>query len=86
MYMYICSYKFYILYIGIGYARSTTEELEFIRLLSIKNGIMLDPVYSGKALYNFIKIVESSPDIFQKGQKVLFIHTGDILVSLYVDV
>jgi 1-aminocyclopropane-1-carboxylate deaminase/D-cysteine desulfhydrase-like pyridoxal-dependent ACC family enzyme len=37
---------------------------------------MLDPVYSGKALYNLKAIVESLPDVFQKGQKVLFIHTG----------
>jgi D-cysteine desulfhydrase len=66
----------YIFYIGIGYARSTSEELEFIRQISIQNGIMLDPVYSGKALYNLKAIVESSPDVFQKGQKVLFIHTG----------
>lgn len=61
---------------GIGYARSTKEELEFIKKISMTCGIILDPVYSGKALYKFISVVQSQPEIFQKGQKILFLHTG----------
>ena len=33
---------------GIGYAKSTTEELAFIVGLAKQTGIVLDPVYSGK--------------------------------------
>ena len=61
---------------GIGYARSTTEELEFIRKISTTSGIILDPVYSGKALFKFVSVVESQPDVFLKGQRILFLHTG----------
>lgn len=61
---------------GIGYARSTTEELEFIKKISTTTGIILDPVYSGKALYHFVTAVQSQPDVFLKGQKILFLHTG----------
>lgn len=61
---------------GIGYARSTKEELEFIRKISTTTGIILDPVYSGKALFKFVSVVESRPDIFLSGQKILFLHTG----------
>ena len=39
----------------------------------------MDPVYSGKALYNFFQFVrESDPDAF-RGQNVLFWHTGGAL-------
>ena len=61
---------------GIGYARSTTEELEFITKISTTTGIILDPVYSGKALYQFVTAVQAQPDVFLKGQKILFLHTG----------
>lgn len=65
---------------GIGYARSTSEELEFIANLSRSTGVVLDPVYSGKALYYFVhKVVRENRDMFRPGQKVLFVHTGGVL-------
>jgi D-cysteine desulfhydrase len=65
---------------GIGYAKSTEEELKYLIEFSEKTGILLDPVYSGKAVYYFVKdIVKNNPDIFLKGQKLLFIHTGGVL-------
>jgi len=42
---------------GIGYARSTEEELAYIIHIAHTTGIILDPVYSGKALYYFINYV-----------------------------
>eukprot|EP00521_Asterionellopsis_glacialis_P018099 CAMPEP_0195296722 /NCGR_PEP_ID=MMETSP0707-20130614/20031_1 /TAXON_ID=33640 /ORGANISM="Asterionellopsis glacialis, Strain CCMP134" /LENGTH=411 /DNA_ID=CAMNT_0040358313 /DNA_START=8 /DNA_END=1243 /DNA_ORIENTATION=+ len=63
---------------GLGYARSTKEELEFVTQFSLETGIVLDPVYSGKALYNFFKLVEEDPDTYS-GQNVLFWHTGGSL-------
>ena len=65
---------------GAGYARSTPEELEFMLLVARTSGIILDPVYSGKALYFFLRdVVPQNPDLFQRGHKVLFIHTGGVL-------
>ena len=45
---------------GLGYARSTAEELEFVQAFCCATGIVLDPVYSGKALYNFVKYANSA--------------------------
>ena len=61
---------------GLGYARSTDEELKFIKKVSTTTGILLDPVYSGKALNHFVSVVNSRPDLFLIGQKILFLHTG----------
>jgi len=63
---------------GLGYARSTKEELDFVTQFSLETGIVLDPVYSGKALYNFFKVVEEDPETYS-GQNVLFWHTGGSL-------
>ena len=64
---------------GLGYAVSTPEELDFVQRFAVSTGIVLDPVYSGKALYNFMKYLEktssSTPDDHKK-QNVLFWHTG----------
>lgn len=48
---------------GTGYARSTTRELEFITDVSRKTGILMDPVYSGKALYHLIRELNESPEV-----------------------
>ena len=65
---------------GVGYARSTSEELQYLTKFSRKTGVMLDPVYSGKAMYQFVNhIVPNNPDVFKKGHRVLFLHTGGTL-------
>lgn len=70
--------------VGSGYARSTEDELTFIRDFGHRTGIVLDPVYGGKALYYFLKnVLHSEGSDFnagiQAGEKVLFIHTGGTL-------
>jgi len=62
---------------GIGYGRSTPEELEFVVRVARTTGVTLDPVYSGKGLYYFLhKVVQQNPDVFKRGQRVMFVHTG----------
>jgi len=63
---------------GVGYARSTPEELEFTLQVSRQTGVMLDPVYSGKALFYFNKLIENDPNIVKDGENVLFVHTGGV--------
>lgn len=63
---------------GLGYARSTPEELAFVQSFARETGIVLDPVYSGKALYNLFSLVEKDPETF-RGQTILFWHTGGAL-------
>ncbi|MDO5036711.1 MAG: D-cysteine desulfhydrase family protein [Tissierellia bacterium] len=61
-------------YQGLGYAKSRIEELEFIRDFASQTGIILDPVYTGKAMYGLVTDLLKNPD--QPHQDVLFIHTG----------
>ena len=42
----------------------------------------MDPVYSGKALFHFVRKILTAPTarlLFKTGQSVLFIHTGGVL-------
>lgn len=61
-------------YIGGGYAVVGDPEREAIRLLARKEGILADPVYTGRALAGLLDLIRK--DIFKKDQRVLFWHTG----------
>ncbi|KAK4778539.1 hypothetical protein SAY86_006067 [Trapa natans] len=63
---------------GLGYAISTAEELEFVKEISMSTGVILDPVYSGKAAYGMMKDMTQNPKNWE-GRKVLFVHTGGLL-------
>ncbi|KAJ7561539.1 hypothetical protein O6H91_03G032300 [Diphasiastrum complanatum] len=63
---------------GLGYALSTTEELKLVQEVSELTGVILDPVYSGKALNGMLKDMTENPAVWE-GRKVLFIHTGGLL-------
>ena len=43
--------------------------------VSSSTGIMLDPVYTGKAAQGLVKELQNCPDKF-KGDRILFLHTG----------
>ncbi len=61
-------------YVGEGYAKVTEAGIEAIRLMASTEGIILDPVYTGKAvagLIDFIRRGEIGPD-----QTVVYVHTG----------
>lgn len=60
---------------GMGYAQSTAEELDFCMNFAEDTGVVLDPVYSGKALYQFLNVMRTKPDCF-KNQRIMFWHTG----------
>ncbi|XP_078444628.1 D-cysteine desulfhydrase [Wolffia australiana] len=63
---------------GLGYAMSTSEELAFVKRVAETTGVILDPVYSGKAAYGMLRDMAENPAEW-KGRKVLFIHTGGLL-------
>ncbi|KAG7346266.1 pyridoxal phosphate-dependent enzyme, D-cysteine desulfhydrase family protein [Nitzschia inconspicua] len=64
---------------GLGYAQSTDDELEFVSNFALETGIVLDPVYSGKAMYHFVnEILDKDPERF-RGTSILFVHTGGSL-------
>ncbi len=61
-------------FVGRGYAQSTKEELEFILKIAREEGVLIDPVYTGKALFGLYHTVKK--DKAALGQRVLFVHTG----------
>ena len=63
-------------YVGLGYAISQQKELDFIRDFSRLEGIVLDPVYTGKCMYGFFNEVNNGR--FDTSKNVLFLHTGGL--------
>ncbi|OFV70917.1 pyridoxal-phosphate dependent enzyme [Acetobacterium wieringae] len=63
-------------YYGDAYAQPTEALKEAIELLSRTEGIMLDPIYSGKTMAGLIDLIRSGE--IKKGTRVLFLHTGGL--------
>jgi D-cysteine desulfhydrase len=63
-------------YVGRGYALSRPEELDFILKVAKKEGIILDPAYTGKAFFGLYN--ELKKGRFENAKNILFIHTGGI--------
>lgn len=63
-------------YIGRGYALSTPEEIQFIKEFAQMEGILLDPVYTGKAMFGLMQEIRKGT--ITKDERVLFIHTGGL--------
>jgi D-cysteine desulfhydrase len=61
-------------YVGPGYSLPTEELAEAVRTFARTEGILLDPVYTGKAAAGLLDLIQKGH--FQKGEKVLFLHTG----------
>jgi D-cysteine desulfhydrase len=61
-------------YLGEGYAKVGELEKEAIQLVARLEGILLDPVYTGRALGGLIDLIRWGA--FTRGQTVLFWHTG----------
>lgn len=61
-------------WVGPGYSLPTTDMVAAVRLLAASEGILLDPVYSGKAMAGLIGLVRSQQ--FAPDERLLFIHTG----------
>ncbi len=63
-------------YVGIGYAKSRPEELATLRDVARAEGLVLDPVYTGKAFHGLRG--ELARDRRAFGERVVFVHTGGI--------
>jgi D-cysteine desulfhydrase len=61
-------------HVGAGYAKSRPEELATIRDVCRSDGIVLDPVYTGKAFHGVVQELQRDSDRF--GSAVVFVHTG----------
>lgn len=61
-------------YVGPGYSLPTDSMIEAVKLLAQTESILLDPVYSGKAMAGMVDLVRKGH--FAEGSNVLFLHTG----------
>jgi D-cysteine desulfhydrase len=61
-------------YVGPGYSRPTQGMVDAVNMLAKTEAILLDPVYSGKAMDGLVDQVRTGR--FKQGEHVLFLHTG----------
>ena len=61
-------------YVGPGYGQATPEMVEAVKLMALNEGILLDPVYSGKGMAGLIDLVRRG--VFTEQDNVVFLHTG----------
>jgi len=61
-------------YVGEGYGVPTAAGTEAIEMFARLEGILLDPVYSGKCAAGMIDLIRQ--DLFRKGERIVFLHTG----------
>jgi D-cysteine desulfhydrase len=61
-------------YVGPGYALPTPEMVEAVQLIAKTEGILLDPVYTGKAAAGLIDLIRNG--YFKRDDHILFIHSG----------
>ncbi len=61
---------------GRGYALSRPEEIELLKEVAFKEGLVLDPVYTGKSMFGIRDQIRKG--VIKKGSKILFLHTGGI--------
>ena len=61
-------------YCSAGYGVLTEQEREAIRLFARCEGLLLDPVYTGRAAAGMIDLIRKG--FFKNDETVLFLHTG----------
>jgi 1-aminocyclopropane-1-carboxylate deaminase/D-cysteine desulfhydrase-like pyridoxal-dependent ACC family enzyme len=61
-------------YTGDGYGIMNDRDHQAIQLFAKQEGILLDPVYTGRAAGGMLDLIQSG--FFTPGQRVLFWHTG----------
>lgn len=63
-------------YVGEGYALNRPQEIEFIKSVAKDEGIVLDPVYTGKALLGLMDQIKKGR--FSQNSNILFLHSGGL--------
>ncbi len=67
-------------YVGPGYGRATAEVFELITRLARLEGLLLDPIYTGKAFHGMVEEIRSGQR-FEGADDIVFIHTGGFFAS-----
>jgi len=71
-------------YVGDGYGVPTASMNEAVMMLARLEGLLFDPVYSGKGLAGMIDLIRKSE--FENASNIVFLHTGgSAALFAYVD-
>ena len=69
-------------YVGEGYSIPTDGMVEAVQMVARTEAMLLDPVYTGKAMAGVIDLVRDGR--WRAGQDILFVHTGGAPVAVRV--
>ena len=61
-------------YIGPGYAKGYPQLYQCIKDVASKSGLLLDPVYTGKAFHGLLSDIKKG--VYASAKDVVFVHTG----------
>ncbi len=76
--------KFILSYVLEGYGIVTRETVKTIKYAARVEGLILDPVYTAKAMYGLIDLIRRS--CIERNSRVVFIHTaGTPIVFQYAE-
>jgi len=64
-------------FIGGGYAKRIPEMDQIIKIMMKKEAIALDPIYSGKAFFGLLRLLEDRK--IDKESRIVFWHTGGLI-------
>jgi D-cysteine desulfhydrase len=67
-------------YVGPGYARAAPEVFALIAQVARTEGLLLDPIYTGKAFYGMVQEIERG-ERFADASDIVFVHTGGFFAS-----
>lgn len=70
------AFEVYDDWLGAGYGVPSAEELEVLREVARMEGVLADPVYTGRALTGLRGLIRHGA--LQRGERVLFWHTGGL--------
>lgn len=63
-----------------GYAKHSAELIAFIEAFTMRTGIPLEPVYTGKMMWGLYKMIASTE--IPAGSEVIALHTGGLVTGL----
>lgn len=72
-----------VYHVGAGYAVANAEDTPYIEELARTEGILLDPVYTGKAWAGMLKLLEEG--YFGDKDNIVFVHTGGAAALFAMD-
>ena len=72
-----------VYHVGQGYAIPNAEDTPYIEELARKEGILLDPVYTGKAWAGMLKLLKEG--YFDGDENIVFVHTGGAAALFAMD-